>query len=115
VNVITRDASPDPSEELSRYDNYFIFLSDKSFTYFRTNNVKNTILKKISRNRALLKTIDLIGSPVTLLSSMWMKYVAKGIKYLPVSNSIFMKLGVLPVRDHYYQPLINPSKHLTRS
>lgn len=26
-----------------------------------------------------------------------------------------MKVGLLPVRDHYYQPLINPKKHLTKS
>lgn len=26
-----------------------------------------------------------------------------------------MKLGLLPVRDHYYQPLINPGKHLKKS
>ena len=26
-----------------------------------------------------------------------------------------MKLGLLPIRDHYYQPLINPKKHLLKS
>ena len=26
-----------------------------------------------------------------------------------------MKLGVLPVLDHYYQPMINPEKHLRKS
>ena len=26
-----------------------------------------------------------------------------------------MQEGLLPVLDHYYQPMINPRKHLTRS
>lgn len=37
------------------------------------------------------------------------------IRFLPLNNKIFMKRGVLPVRDHYYQPLINPRKHLQKS
>lgn len=32
---------------------------------------------------------------------------------MPLSEKIFMKVGVLPVEDHYYQPLINPGKHLS--
>ncbi|MEO8860492.1 MAG: class I SAM-dependent methyltransferase, partial [Ginsengibacter sp.] len=35
--------------------------------------------------------------------------------FLPVNNKIFMRFGLLPVRDHYYQPLINPRKHLKKS
>jgi predicted O-methyltransferase YrrM len=34
---------------------------------------------------------------------------------MPVSENIFMKVGVLPVNDHYYQPLINPVKHLGKA
>jgi len=26
-----------------------------------------------------------------------------------------MKVGILPIKDHYYQPLVNPSKHLRKS
>jgi len=33
---------------------------------------------------------------------------------MPISEKIFMKVGVLPVIDHYYQPMINPSKYLAR-
>jgi hypothetical protein len=32
-----------------------------------------------------------------------------------IGDRIFMALGILPVLDHYYQPLINPKKHLTKS
>jgi len=30
-------------------------------------------------------------------------------------NAIFSKIGILPILDHYYQPLINPKKHLKKS
>lgn len=57
-----------------------------------------------------------LGSPVTLLSAAWLKAVmkARGVQVGDASERIFMKLGLLPVVDHYYQPLINPKKHLTR-
>jgi len=37
------------------------------------------------------------------------------IRFLPVNAKIFTKLGLFPVRDHYYQPLINPERHLKKS
>jgi hypothetical protein len=33
---------------------------------------------------------------------------------MPVSEKIFMSVGVLPFKDHYYQPLINPRKYLQK-
>jgi len=33
----------------------------------------------------------------------------------PVSEKIFMIVGILPVPDQYYQPLINPAKELKKS
>jgi predicted O-methyltransferase YrrM len=32
-----------------------------------------------------------------------------------IENKIFMTLGILPVLDHYYQPMINPGKYLKKS
>jgi len=32
---------------------------------------------------------------------------------MPVSYSIFLKTGVMPVSDHYYEPMMNPYKHLS--
>lgn len=29
---------------------------------------------------------------------------------MPVSKSIFYKVGVFPIRDHYYEPLFNPAR-----
>ena len=52
-----------------------------------------------------------IGWPFTFIATGWLKYVRRKLK----GNSIFMFWGVLPVVDHYYQPLINPAKHLKKS
>lgn len=57
---------------------------------------------------------SVIGSPITVLASVWLKIMVKfGVGN--VSNKIFMWIGVLPVLDHYYQPLINPKKYLKKS
>jgi hypothetical protein len=52
-----------------------------------------------------------IGWPFTFIATGWLKYVRRKEK----GNSIFMFWGVLPIVDHYYQPLINPGKHLKKS
>ncbi len=59
--------------------------------------------------------IDIIASPFSFIAALWLKAISIMLKYLPIHNKIFMHLGVLPVRDHYYQPLINPKKHITKS
>jgi len=55
-----------------------------------------------------------MGAPFTLLSSFWLKFVKKAGTG-KIGDKVFMKLGILPVLDDYYQPLINPKKHLTKS
>jgi Methyltransferase domain len=64
--------------------------------------------------KQILKIVRLIGIPLTFLSSLWLKFVKK-MGGDPISDKIFMKLGLFPILDHYYQPLINPKKHLTKS
>ena len=62
------------------------------------------------------KILDILLTPLTWLAAIWYRsIIAKGIKFFPLSKSIFMRVGVLPVIDHYYYPLINPKKHLHRS
>lgn len=52
-------------------------------------------------------------APITYLTAVWFKFICRiGLGHAPVSEKIFMSVGVLPVRDHYYEPLINPRKHL---
>ena len=49
--------------------------------------------------------------PFTFIATGWLKRIRRKHKGL----GIFMFWGVLPVADHYYQPLINPRKHLKKS
>lgn len=72
-------------------------------------------MKSFFKHKVFTQLFDILSAPISLLAIVWLKPVSKMIRYLPINNKIFMKLGLLPVRDHYYQPLINPRKHLTKS
>ena len=56
-----------------------------------------------------------IGAPLTFISALWLKFVVNQAAASKIGDKIFMKLGILPVTDHYYQPLINPAKYLRKS
>ena len=72
-------------------------------------------MKQVLNNTVVRRVTDLVLSPVTLFSAFWFKYIRSTTKQnMPVSEKIFMRVGVLPVNDHYYQPLVNPLKSLTR-
>jgi len=70
-------------------------------------------MMKYFLNKLFLLVIE-IAAPFTFLSSLWLKIVKKKGPGL-MAEKIFMHLGILPVLDHYYQPLINPAKHLKKS
>lgn len=59
------------------------------------------------------QVLFLIASPLTLISALWLKVLRKKGSS-PLSDSIFMRVGVFPILDHYYEPMINPAKHLER-
>lgn len=61
----------------------------------------------------IFKFIQFIGLPLTVLSSLWLKLIRK-MGYHQSTDRVFMKIGLLPVLDHYYQPMINPRKYLTK-
>ncbi len=65
--------------------------------------------------KLILKRIfDVLGLPLSLLTILWSKVITKSTeRTMPFSNKLFRALGVRPVRDHYYEPMINPQKHLT--
>lgn len=73
-------------------------------------------MKKVLNNIILRRVLDILLSPVTLFSAIWFKYIrTANIKKMPLSEKIFRAVGMLPVNDHYYQPLVNPVKHLGHS
>jgi len=61
----------------------------------------------------VIEILVLILFPFTLISTLWLK-VASRYK-LKVNAFIYNLLGVLPIKDHYYQPMINAKKHLRYS
>ena len=72
-------------------------------------------MKRILNSALVRRSTDILLSPVTLFSSIWYKFIRSGTaRQMPVSEKIFMSVGVLPIRDQYYQPLINPRKHLQK-
>lgn len=66
-----------------------------------------TIIKKV------LPVIDLLLSPFTFLSTYLLFQIRKnGIEKFPISRIIFKSIGLLPIRNHYYEPLIHPEETL---
>lgn len=58
--------------------------------------------------RAAYPIADVVMSPFVLASGFVLKMVRKaGVQNLPVSRGALRKVGVFPVRDHYYEPQID--------
>jgi hypothetical protein len=65
------------------------------------------LLKTILSDRFFL-VLDILVTPVTLFSALWMKLIRRtGVFRLRASHFIFNKVGVFPIRDYYYEPLFN--------
>lgn len=73
----------------------------------------NIVTKKILIFFA--KIIDIVLSPITFISSIWLLFIRKlGIRRMELSKYIFKSVGVLPINDHYYEPLIANSKNISK-
>lgn len=70
------------------------------------------MLKKIIKFIAMC--ILRIGFPFTFLAAAWLRLV-RWVTMSKLDEKIFMATGLLPVQDHYYQPLVNPKKYLQHS
>ncbi|NBA87109.1 class I SAM-dependent methyltransferase [Emticicia sp. CRIBPO] len=58
--------------------------------------------------------IDILIAPFVLISGYLFLWIRKiGFNRLKVSKNILLKVGVIPIRDHYYEPLFD-KKHLTK-
>lgn len=58
----------------------------------------------------LAPLMDLLLAPLSLVSSAWSLYVrSAGFERMPLARKIFLKIGVLPVRRHYYEPFFDPT------
>ena len=64
---------------------------------------------------ALLPVADVLLLPFTLAAALLLGAIRMaGVEQFRVARWVFRKTRVFPVRDHYYEPLVNPA-HLTRS
>ncbi len=63
---------------------------------------------------ALLPVADVLLLPFTLAGALLLGSIRMaGVERFRVARWIFRKTGVFPVRDHYYEPLVNPT-HIKR-
>lgn len=70
--------------------------------------------KFIRKNLWIISVVDVILSPVVWAAAMILKSVRRSvISRWPVAKKILLRVGVFPIRDHYYEPLFNP-KHLRK-
>jgi hypothetical protein len=60
----------------------------------------------------MTKPFIVLFSPVTFFATFWLLLIKK-LGTGNLSYKIFMKLGVFPILDTYYEPLVNPHKHIT--
>lgn len=68
-------------------------------------------LKKI-----LFGIMDVILIPVNLIFLPLLGFIRKyGVQYFPFSRKLFLKMGVFPIRDHYYEPQLTYSANFDAS
>lgn len=54
---------------------------------------------------------DFVLMPFTVVASAWLKHVRRiGVHKMKVSRLVFEKIGVFPIRDHYYEPLFQKTR-----
>ena len=59
----------------------------------------------------MFKFIDVLILPITVVSGLFFKlYRRIGSQKFPRNTALLKKLGVFPIRDHYYEPLFDDSE-----
>lgn len=62
--------------------------------------------------RALMYVADVSAVPFVATAGLLLRTVRQaGLQRMPFSRAVLRSIGVLPIRDHYYEPMINP-RHL---
>jgi len=67
-----------------------------------------------------ITAIHILGIPLTVVSALWLKYIRRfNIGYWNtrsnVSKLILSKIGVFPITDHYYEPLVVDKNNFRKS
>lgn len=59
---------------------------------------------------ALVPVADFVLAPFTLVAALLLKAARRaGLERMPLSRALFLRLGVLPIRRHYYEPQFHPA------
>ncbi len=73
------------------------------------------LIKKVILNKRILTLIDILISPFVFISSYLFLFIRRvEIHRMKISKKVFLKTGIYPIMDHYYEPLFNPA-HLSKS
>src|SRR5262245_52943164 len=58
-----------------------------------------------------LPVVDVLLSPLIIIASALLWFVRRvGIRHMAMARTIFQRVGVFPIRDHYYEPLFNSNQ-----
>lgn len=82
------------------------------FSELRFMNLKDGFFKKcMGAMRPAAPIFDFLLAPLTLIAIVWFRIIRYwGIKNLKISQALFLRLGMLPVVNHYYEPMIDYRK-----
>lgn len=62
---------------------------------------------------AVIRVLDVVLAPILLVGLVAARILRTlGIQRTPVTRRIVDATGVLPVHDHYYQPMVRPRQHV---
>jgi hypothetical protein len=63
--------------------------------------------RRIRRANALAPLVDLILCPLVIPAALILRLVRRlGLQRLPLCRGVLMRIGVLPLRRHYYEPFV---------
>jgi predicted O-methyltransferase YrrM len=73
--------------------------------------VRRPGLKRVIE-RVVIPVGDVLLAPAVLLAALLLKAVRRvGVYRMTIAHAIFRRIGVFPIRDHYYEPMFHP-RHL---
>lgn len=79
--------------------------------YFRLEFIPEAqlplIMKRIYRQIASFPLFDIIISPFAFIAGLILLLVRRiGFKYLKITRKVLLYIGVIPIRNHYYEPFV---------
>ena len=80
-------------------------LAEYLLRFVRPRPIKRIIVRRI------VPVMDWLLAPLVFCSALLMKTIRRvGIHRMSVSRAILHRVGVFPIRDHYYEPLFNQER-----